>query len=180
MSLVALSLPVIEASSRLNLGSLNGRTPHQSCTETSTPTTFAVQSLVYLRFEAGPYPMESQPNTTQLAFEVANRANGVLTTCSFQNVMYQGQWVDDSNYWHTCGDRTFAVDGVDHPVRTDALFVWDAWRLSVNQSWACDEVTTVSHISTMTFKPNCTETRSEYQYVNECTAPDVEATASLQ
>ncbi|KAH9989890.1 hypothetical protein F4779DRAFT_259785 [Xylariaceae sp. FL0662B] len=179
--LPALSLPFIGVYAALDPGILTKHTPHvQSCAETSTPTTFVIKGLVYLRYEVGPYPMESQPNSTQLAFEVTNSANGVSTGCSFQNVMYEGQWPDDSDYWHACSDRTFISTGGSYPVRTNARFLWDAWKLSVNQSWACDEVTSVNYTSTTTLEPNCTETRSEYQYINECVAPDVEVTATLQ
>ncbi|KAI1499908.1 hypothetical protein F5X99DRAFT_262831 [Biscogniauxia marginata] len=151
-----------------------------SCTEASAPTTFTLKDITYLRYEASQNPSEAPPNSTVLAFEVVNQANEVSTGCSCQNVMVDGHWADDSEYWYACLDRSITIDGQDFTVKTNAQISWDAWLLAVNQTWACDEQATVRQISTTTLAPTCSETTTGPQYVKECTAPDVEVAATSQ
>lgn len=77
-------------------------------------------------------------NTTQLVFEITNTATGISTGCSLQSVpRSDGAW--PSGQATTCLERTIAVDGRDYPVKTSARVDWDAWRLTVNQTWVCQE-----------------------------------------
>lgn len=110
-----------------------------SCADTSTPTTFSVKGVAYVKYETYPGSYDTPPNSTQLAFEVVNAANGVSTGCSLQNAEFQGQWPDDSTVWRSCIDRTLSVDGQDYPVKTSALFLWEEWKLTVNQTWDCGD-----------------------------------------
>lgn len=73
-----------------------------------------------------------------------------------------GSWVDDRETWYACLDRVVGSTlgdgvglGVDGGVRgevrdesqslsrtvvkTSARIDWDAWRVAVNQTWACGE-----------------------------------------
>ncbi|KAI1370621.1 hypothetical protein F4677DRAFT_348997 [Hypoxylon crocopeplum] len=151
-----------------------------SCADISAPTTFSLKQVSYLKFETYPGAYDEPPNSTQLAFEVVNQANGVSTGCSLQVVGWGGNWGDDSKVWHECIDRSLEVGGKEYPVKTSAHFVWDDWVLTVNQTWACDDKTTVRHISTATLEPDCTEDKTPFQYINSCTAPDAEVAATLQ
>ncbi|KAI2470177.1 hypothetical protein F4781DRAFT_430595 [Annulohypoxylon bovei var. microspora] len=150
-----------------------------SCDDLSTPTTFSLTQISYVKIEQYP-SMATVPNSTQLVFEVVNNANGVSTGCSPQNVEVGGQWGDDSNYWYKCVDRSLEVNGNEFPLSTSVHIIWDQWNLSVNQSWNCGDQSVVRHISTTTLKPSCQETKSAFQYINECTAPDLEAPAAFQ
>ncbi|KAI1407720.1 hypothetical protein F5Y13DRAFT_195068 [Hypoxylon sp. FL1857] len=124
--------------------------------------------------------MATVPNSTQLAFEVINNANGVSTGCSAQNVEVGGRWGDDSRYWYKCVGRSLEVDGNEYPLSTSLHVIWDEWKLSVNQSWECDGGIHVKHIATATLAPSCQETKSAFQYINNCEAPDLEAPATVQ
>ncbi|KAI1134233.1 hypothetical protein F5Y05DRAFT_240442 [Hypoxylon sp. FL0543] len=150
-----------------------------SCADLSQPTTFSLKDITYLKIEQYP-TMATVPNSTEIAFEVVNNANGVSTGCSAQNVEIGGRWGDDSNYWYKCVDRSLEVDGNQYPLSTSLHIVWDQWKLSVNQSWECDSGSQVRHIATATLTPSCQETKSAFQYINNCDAPDVEAPATLQ
>ncbi|KAI1102706.1 hypothetical protein F4804DRAFT_255232 [Jackrogersella minutella] len=150
-----------------------------SCVDLSKPTTFSLKQISYVKIEQYP-SMATVPNSTQLAFEVVNNANGISTGCSPQNVEVGGQWGDDSNYWYKCIDRSLVVSGDEHALSTSAHIIWDEWKLSVNQSWDCGSEIVVRHISTTTLTPSCQETRSAYQYIKDCTAPDLEAPATTQ
>ncbi|OTA85559.1 hypothetical protein M434DRAFT_163249 [Hypoxylon sp. CO27-5] len=150
-----------------------------SCADLFQPTTFSLKDITYLKVEEYP-TMATVPNSTQLAFEVVNNANGVSTGCSAQNVEIGGRWGDDSKYWYKCIDRSLEVDGNEYPLNTSLHVVWDEWKLSVNQSWECDGGTHVKHIATATLTPSCQETRSAFQYINNCEAPDLEAPAMIQ
>ncbi|KAI1451467.1 hypothetical protein F4805DRAFT_96594 [Annulohypoxylon moriforme] len=150
-----------------------------SCADISTPTTFSLSQISYIKIEQYP-TMATVPNSTQLVFDVINNANGVSTGCSPQNVEVNGQWGNDSNYWYKCVDRSLEVNGDEVPLSTSVHIIWDQWQLSVNQSWICGDQSVVRHISTTTLKPSCQETSSAFQYINECTAPDLEAPAVFQ
>ncbi|KAI1211150.1 uncharacterized protein F4807DRAFT_458722 [Annulohypoxylon truncatum] len=176
-----------------------------SCDDIAAPTTFSLSQISYIKIEQYP-TMATVPNSTQLVFTVVNNANGVSTGCSPQNVEVNGQWGDDSNYWYKCVDQSLEVNGDEVPLSTSAHIIWDQWQLSVNQSWSCGDQyvsslalpkngnckivdkmlspntyrSTVRHISTTTLKPSCQETSSAFQYINECTVPDLEATAAIQ
>ncbi|OTA52753.1 hypothetical protein K449DRAFT_427072 [Hypoxylon sp. EC38] len=150
-----------------------------SCADLSRPTTFSLKDITYLKVEEYP-TMATVPNSTQLALEVVNNANGVSTGCSAQNVEIGGRWGDDSKYWYKCVDRSLEVDGNEYPLSTSLHVVWDEWKLSVNQSWECDGGTHVKHIATATLTPSCQETKSAFQYINNCEAPDLEAPAIIQ
>lgn len=106
-----------------------------SCADTSTPTTFSVKGATYVKVLT--WHFTTTPNSTQLAFEVVNAANGISIPCSLQNVEINGQWGDDSNYWYSCSDRSLTVDEKEYPVRTNAHIIWDDWKLTVNQTWDC-------------------------------------------
>ncbi|OTB09414.1 hypothetical protein M426DRAFT_79117 [Hypoxylon sp. CI-4A] len=108
-----------------------------SCTDISTPTTFSLGDISYVRVETAPN-FAITPNSTQLVFEITNNANGVLTGCSLINVQIDGQWGDDSNYWFDCMDKNLEVDGNEYPLQTNAHIIWEDWKVSVNQSWVCD------------------------------------------
>ncbi|KAI0887709.1 uncharacterized protein GGS22DRAFT_88243 [Annulohypoxylon maeteangense] len=150
-----------------------------SCADISTPTTFSLSQISYIKIEQYP-TMATVPNSTQLVFEVVNNANSISTGCSPQNVEVNGQWGNDSNYWYKCIDRNLEVNGDEVTLSTSAHVVWEQWQLSVNQSWSCGDESIVRHISTTTLKPSCQETSSAFQYINECTAPDLEAPAAFQ
>ncbi|KAI3328759.1 hypothetical protein F4824DRAFT_390608 [Ustulina deusta] len=112
----------------------------QPCSDPNAAKSFAFRSIYYLRYEASPSAASSpQPNTTQLVFELDNASTGVSTGCACQNVMSAGAWADDSRTWYACVDRVLTVGGAQHPVKTSALVDWDRWRLTVNQTWACEE-----------------------------------------
>ncbi|KAI0168925.1 hypothetical protein GGR52DRAFT_592712 [Hypoxylon sp. FL1284] len=149
-----------------------------SCADTSAPSTFSLKDVIYVKQLT--WHFSTLPNTTQMAFEVVNDANGVSTGCSLQNVEVDGRWADDSDYWYGCLDRSLTVDAREYPVRTSARIVWDEWRLTVNQTWDCGGESAVRHISEATLKPECDEYEGDFQYINDCTAPDMEAAATVQ
>ncbi|KAI1131140.1 hypothetical protein F5Y10DRAFT_234321 [Nemania abortiva] len=150
----------------------------QSC---PSPSSFTLRSITYLRYEVSPPFSSPQPNTTQLVFELENGASGVSTGCSVQNVMAaDGQWADDSGIWHACVDRSITIGDRSYPVKTSAHFDWDAWRLSVNQTWACDESVTITQSFASTLAPTCTENKTGSQYIKECTVPDIVITATSE
>ncbi|TGJ88598.1 hypothetical protein E0Z10_g159 [Xylaria hypoxylon] len=111
----------------------------QSCSDPSGPRSFAFREITYLRYEVSAAVASPQPNTTQLVFELVNESTDISTGCACQNVMSGGDWVDDSHTWYACVDRTITVGGTKYPVKTSALIDWDRWRLTVNQTWVCDE-----------------------------------------
>ncbi|KAI0105007.1 hypothetical protein GGR51DRAFT_200965 [Nemania sp. FL0031] len=151
----------------------------QSCPSHETPQSFTLSSITYLRYEVSPPFSSPQPNTTQLVFELASSGPGISTGCAVQNVMAaDGHWADDSSVWQACVERSITVGGRSYPVKTSAHFDWDAWRLSVNQTWACDESVTISQFSALTLAPSCTENKTGSQYIKECTAPDVVISAT--
>ncbi|KAI1446498.1 hypothetical protein F5Y02DRAFT_416784 [Annulohypoxylon stygium] len=150
-----------------------------SCADIAAPSTFSLSQISYKKIEQYP-SMATVPNSTQLVFTVLNNANGVSTGCSPQNVEVNGQWGDDSNYWYKCTDRSLEVNGDNVSVSTSAHIIWDNWQLSVNQSWSCGDQSMVRHISTTTLDPSCQETSSAFQYINECTAPDLVSPATAQ
>ncbi|KAI6084178.1 hypothetical protein F4821DRAFT_262223 [Hypoxylon rubiginosum] len=149
-----------------------------SCADTSTPTTFSVKGATYVKVLT--WHFTTTPNSTQLAFEVVNAANGISIPCSLQNVEINGQWGDDSNYWYSCSDRSLTVDEKEYPVRTNAHIIWDDWKLTVNQTWDCGGESAVRHISSATLAPTCQEFPGDFQYVSNCEAPDLEAAATTQ
>ncbi|KAI2778335.1 hypothetical protein F4815DRAFT_246603 [Daldinia loculata] len=152
----------------------------QSCTEAST-TTFSLKGAIYVRVETSPYAIDAFPNSTQLAFEVVNNANGVSTGCSLQNVEHDNVWPDLSNYWFKCSDRNYEVDGSEYPISTGANFLWDdSWKLRVNQTWNCDGRTVVRQVATATLTPDCKETSSPQQYIKNCDISDTEVPATNQ
>ncbi|KAL7621795.1 hypothetical protein AAE478_007294 [Parahypoxylon ruwenzoriense] len=151
------------------------------CADLSAPTAFSIKGLSYLKYEVYPSTGPTQPNSTQLAFVIVNQANGIPAGCSLQNVMVSGHYGDDSNYWYPCQDRILTTDdGHEYPIKTSAHVIWDAWKLTVNQTWTCDGDAVVRQISTLTVASTCTETKSAFQFMNECTAPDVNISATLQ
>ncbi|XXG96250.1 hypothetical protein Hte_002531 [Hypoxylon texense] len=149
-----------------------------SCADTYTPTTFTVRGVAYVKSLT--WHFTTTPNSTQLAFEVVNAANGISTGCSLQNVEINGQWGDDTKYWYSCADRSLAIDENEYPVRTSAHIIWDDWKLTVNQTWDCGGGNAVTQISSVTLAPTCQEYQGDFQYVNDCTAPDLEAAATTQ
>ncbi|KAI1276987.1 hypothetical protein F5Y07DRAFT_118994 [Xylaria sp. FL0933] len=168
-----------------------------SCPDPSTPKSFTLRQITYLRYETSPYMPSPQPNTTQLVFELENEVTGVTTGCACQNVMSaDGSWADDSGYWYACQDGSIPIsiptsttDGEGSGdsrgeqtaavvVKTSARIDWDEWRIAVNQTWECDESETISQFSSLTLTPTCTETRTGFQYIKECTAPDVVVSAT--
>ncbi|KAI1387129.1 uncharacterized protein F4822DRAFT_274653 [Hypoxylon trugodes] len=157
---------------------INKRSAQESCAEISKPSTFTISNTQYIKVE-GRDPIDPMLNSTTIAFEVVNNANGVTVGCSRINVMHDGKYPDDSKYWSDCQDLSLEVDGTSYPLTTNANFLWNEWKLSVNQSWNCGGAT-VRHISTVTLSPTCNETRSPYQYLNECSAPKVESPARSQ
>ncbi|KAI1473255.1 uncharacterized protein F4812DRAFT_455069 [Daldinia caldariorum] len=152
----------------------------RSCTEASA-TTFSLKGVFYVRVETSPYAITAFPNSTQLAFEVINNANGVSTGCSLQNVQHDNVWPDLSNYWFKCLDRSYEVDGSEYPINTSTNFLWDdSWKLRVNQTWNCDGQTIVKQVATATLKPTCKETSSPQQYIENCDISDAEVPATDQ
>ncbi|KAI8957363.1 hypothetical protein F5Y11DRAFT_352637 [Daldinia sp. FL1419] len=152
----------------------------QSCTEAST-STFSIKDAIYVRVETSPYTPDAFPNTTQLAFEVINNANGVSTGCALQNVEQNNVWPDLSNYWFKCLDKSYEVDGSEYPLNTGANFLWDdSWKLRVNQTWNCDGRTVVRQVATATLRATCEETSSPQQYIKNCDIPDTEAPGAKQ
>ncbi|KAI8947587.1 hypothetical protein F4801DRAFT_497296 [Xylaria longipes] len=147
--------------------------PSQSCPPPSSPKSFSLREITYLRYEASQYTSPTPLNTTQLAFEITNTATEISTGCALQTVMAQGDWVNDSEYWYTCLERTLTVDDREYPVTTSARLDWDQWRLTVNQTWVCQESVTISQFSALTLAPTCTENRTSAQYIKECSAPDI-------
>lgn len=118
----------------------SAKPPHEAtCPEQFPPTTFALASIQYIKIEYVLYtPDLHGPNSTQMAFEATNAANGVSTGCSFMRVMMaNGEYPDDSKDWHPCLDRSLDVDGQEAAVATSARFDWNTWDLAVNQSWTC-------------------------------------------
>lgn len=103
-----------------------------------------------------------------------------------------GEWADQGGrIWYACLDRTIEPDfggsnssddeddgEASYPVRTSARVDWDAWRVTVNQTWGCDESVTTSQFSVLTLEPTCTENKSGFQYIKECTAPDLTVSAT--
>ncbi|KAK5626533.1 hypothetical protein RRF57_002248 [Xylaria bambusicola] len=155
------------------------------CPDPSTPNTFSFTSFAYLRYTASPNPMlpylpPPQPNTTQLVFILENVNTGVTTGCAIQNMMdSHGNWADDSRVWYQCVDRTMTgPDGVQRPVKTRAHVVWDEWRVTVNQTWACDDSTVVNQFATLTLTPTCSATTTSFQNIRSCEAPDVVVSAT--
>ncbi|KAI0968098.1 hypothetical protein F4678DRAFT_202234 [Xylaria arbuscula] len=154
-----------------------------ACPDPNTAKSFAIRQIAYLRYETSPYTFSPQLNTTQLVFEVDNENTGVSTGCACQNVMSSdGDWADDSHVWYACVDRTITVangggggDGseTEYPVKTSVRVDWDDWRLTVNQTWRCEESVNISQFSIFTLTPTCTENISGLQYIKECTAPDL-------
>ncbi|KAI1309212.1 hypothetical protein F5Y03DRAFT_74861 [Xylaria venustula] len=118
-----------------------------TCPDPNTAKSFAIRQIAYLRYETSPYTASPQPNTTQLVFEVDNEDTGISTGCACQDVMSSdGDWADDSHIWYACVDRTITVtdDGgngseTQYPVKTSVRVEWDDWRLTVNQTWTCEE-----------------------------------------
>ncbi|KAI0835021.1 hypothetical protein F5Y06DRAFT_142574 [Hypoxylon sp. FL0890] len=150
-----------------------------ACADLSQPTTFLLKDITYQKLEQYP-TMAIVPNSTYLSLEVVNNANGISTGCSAQNVEIGGRWGDDSNYWYKCVDRSLELDGNEYPLTTGLHVIWNEWKLGVNQSWECNDGTHVKHIATATLTPSCQETKSAFQYINNCEAPDLEAPATLQ
>ncbi|KAI0450246.1 hypothetical protein F5B21DRAFT_491749 [Xylaria acuta] len=121
----------------------------QTCPSRTTPKSFSLSGITYLRYETSQYTSPAPPNTTQLVFEITNPATGISTGCALQTVMSpSGDWIDDDeSWWYTCLERTITIDDDDddddgkkkYPVRTSARFDWDEWRLAVNQTWVCEE-----------------------------------------
>ncbi|KAI1353898.1 hypothetical protein F5Y01DRAFT_44006 [Xylaria sp. FL0043] len=112
-----------------------------------------------------------------------------------------GTWADDSEYWYACQDESIPIsipttipiptsttngEGGDDEQQTTAAVVvktsarvdWDGWRIAVNQTWECEESETISQFSSLTLTPTCTENRTGFQYIKECTAPDVVVSAT--
>ncbi|KAI2607896.1 hypothetical protein GGR54DRAFT_395192 [Hypoxylon sp. NC1633] len=151
-----------------------------ACADISAPTTFSLKSIQYVKYVTYPGAYDVPPNSTQLAFDVINQANEVSTNCFLENVGFGNTWGDDSNYWYGCTDQSLDVGGEEYPVRTNAHIVWNEWRLVVNQTWACDQETTVMHIAAATLTPSCTEYNSPFQYTEGCSAPDTDVAAVVQ
>ncbi|KAI0505756.1 hypothetical protein F5B22DRAFT_496164 [Xylaria bambusicola] len=147
------------------------------CPDPSAPNSFTFSSFAYLRYTTSdnPMPPAPQPNTTQLVFVLENASTGVSTGCAIQNMMDgDGNWADDSRVWYQCVDRAVTgADGVQRAVRTRAHVIWDEWRVAVNQTWACDDSTTVSQFAALTLTPTCSVTTTSWQNIKSCEAPDV-------
>ncbi|KAI1758464.1 hypothetical protein F4782DRAFT_27305 [Xylaria castorea] len=159
------------------------QTQTQTCPSPTGPKSFfSLSEITYLRYEVAQNAPTAPPNTTQLVFEITNTATGISTGCALQTIMGPGgDWIDDDDEetWYTCLERTITVDDKEYPVTTSARFDWDEWRLTVNQTWVCDESVTISQFSVLTLAPTCTENKTASQYIKECTAPDVVVAATL-
>ncbi|KAI1743008.1 hypothetical protein F4680DRAFT_390073 [Xylaria scruposa] len=106
----------------------------------TSPKSFSLSEITYLRYEVSANTPTAPPNTTQLVFEITNLATAISTGCALQIVMSpSGDWLEDDAAWHACLERTIRVDDKDYPVRTSARLDWDEWRLAVNQTWVCEE-----------------------------------------
>ncbi|TRX91651.1 hypothetical protein FHL15_007433 [Xylaria flabelliformis] len=139
----------------------------------TSPKSFSLSEITYLRYEVSQNVPTAPPNTTQLVFEITNTATEISTGCALQTIMSpSGDWIEDDAIWYTCLERTIVVDDKEYPVRTSARLDWDEWRLAVNQT------VTVSQFSTLTLTPTCTENKTASQYIKECSAPDVVVTAT--
>ncbi|KAI1369729.1 hypothetical protein F5Y08DRAFT_334084 [Xylaria arbuscula] len=147
----------------------------QPCSDPNSPKSFSFHGITYLQHTTSPYQFSPQPNSTQLAFELVNENTGVSTGCACQIVMDRdGDWAgNDGEIQYACVDRTITVGDAQYPVKTSARVFWDDWLISVNQTWSCADSMTISQFSTLTLTPTCNETTSAFQYIKECTAPDV-------
>ncbi|KAI0441383.1 hypothetical protein F4803DRAFT_419514 [Xylaria telfairii] len=112
--------------------------PQVSAQSCPPPTTFTLSEITYLRYEVSANVPTAPVNTTQLVFAITNAATGISTGCALQSVpRSDGAW--PSGQATTCLERTITVGGKDYPVQTSARVDWDAWRLTVNQTWVCRE-----------------------------------------
>ncbi|KAI1171121.1 hypothetical protein F4777DRAFT_71631 [Nemania sp. FL0916] len=178
-------LGLLQATAHATSVPLPGLVPGPLCLEAGTPLSFSLSEFAYLRYEvSASLPPTGAPNTTQLVFALENAVIGVVTGCALQNVMLgdgSGEWVDDSETWYACVDRT-VVDpggsGIEWPVKTSARIDWAEWRLAINQTWGCDESVSISQFSALTLEPTCTENKTGSQYIMECTAPDIIVSAT--
>lgn len=118
---------------------LNEESQGSRCADGFPPTTFFVHGVGYLKYETAPGSFDVPPNSSQIGFEVVNKANDVGTACSFVTAMVNGEYPNTNHLWHDCGNRSLDIDGEETPLRTSARFNWDTWDLAVNQSWMCDE-----------------------------------------
>ncbi|KAI0405163.1 hypothetical protein F4802DRAFT_204182 [Xylaria palmicola] len=152
--------------------------PSQQCPALDAPRSFALREITYLHYEVTPDAASPQPGTTQLVFEVTNRATGVSTGCACQTVVAT---TTAATTQCSCVDRTITggAGGDAYPVTTRARVDWDRWRLAVNQTWSCDGRRTINQSSTLTLVPTCTENRTGSQYIKECTALDVVVAANF-
>ena len=107
-----------------------------ACADEFQPKSFIFDNASYMRYET-PQGIDTQPNSTQFVFEVSNESNGVLTGCSFYQVMVNEKYPDTFSHWKPCYDRILNVDGYEVEVETSARVDLDIWEVSVNQSWSC-------------------------------------------
>ncbi|KAI0201681.1 hypothetical protein F4808DRAFT_459805 [Astrocystis sublimbata] len=158
----------------------------QTCPSRTSPQSFSLRDITYLHYETAPNTPTPQPNTTQLVFEVTNSHTGISTGCALQIVprpekgddVETGDDDDEEQDWFTCLERTTS-DEKSYPVKTSAHVDWDVWRLSVKQTWVCEESITINQFSAMTLAPTCTESRTGSQYIKECLVPDMVVAATF-
>ena len=117
-------------------GVSTGNVQKGACAGDFQPTSFVFDNAFYIRYEVS-HDFDTQPNSTQFVFDVSNESNGVLTGCSFYQVMVDGKYPDTFSRWTPCYDRTLDIDGHEISVKTSARAVLDNWGVSVNQSWSC-------------------------------------------
>ncbi|KAI0382328.1 hypothetical protein F5Y04DRAFT_280111 [Hypomontagnella monticulosa] len=104
--------------------------------------------------------MDAMLNSTQLVFNAVNNANGVSSGARLKTLSTR-------------------VHGEEYPIKTNTRIIWDDWKLSVNQTVDCAG-TVVRHISTATLAPDCQETESATQYIENCQIPNLEVSATSQ
>ena len=109
-----------------------------ACADEFQPKSFIFDNASYIRYEV-PHGIDTQPNSTQFVFEVSNESNGILTGCSFYQVMVDEKYPDTFSHWNPCYDRSLNIDGYEVEVKTSARVDLDIWEVSVNQSWSCRE-----------------------------------------
>ncbi|KAI3324448.1 hypothetical protein HD806DRAFT_534750 [Xylariaceae sp. AK1471] len=175
-SIIALGHLITPAASH----AINLAPPPSHEIDLDTPPSFTLRQIAYLQYETSPYTPTSQPNTTQLVFEVLNSIDDipVSTGCACQNV----NWADDSNHWYSCLDREIVGEegSKEYSVKTSVLVEnWEDWRVKINQTWVCEERISRSQVSSLTLTPTCTENKIGSQYIKECTAPDVVVSATV-